>query len=390
MLRVLALLAAVAFTAPAMAVASEIKARGLLEVVAAPRGEAFEGNVLTRDDSPFDAYGVRLFGDAQVDPRLQFALQVVMRDASSLYVDGAYAIFTPSRTRDLHVMAGKVPWPIGTYAPRTYSNHNPLIGSPLMYQYHSTLLWYELVPSADALLATAGSGQTGASYSGYPEGRGMPLVDDSYWDVGLTVVGSSRPFEYALGVTSGTPGWASTAQEENSGKTVLGRLGLAPIAGVRLGVSGAYGPYLDHSVEPELPAGHHLEDYHQQIAMADLEVVAGHVEARAEGIINVWQTPTVGDLHVQSGYLEARYAFSFGGYLAARWDGMWFGKIADSSGALHPWDANLTRLETGAGYRLSRAAQGKLVYQLTSYDQAPVTGGAKDRSLVAAQLSIAF
>jgi hypothetical protein len=218
----------------------------------------------------------------------------------------------------------------------------------------------------------------------------MPLVDDSYWDVGVTVVGSARPLEYAFGVTSGTPGWASTAQEENAGKTVLGRLGVTPFAGLRLGISGAYGPYLDHSVEPGLPAGHHLEDYHQQLAMADLEVVAGHLEARAEGATNVWQTPTVGDLHVQSGYLEARYGFSFGGYLAARWDGMWFGTIADSTGTLHPWDANLTRLETGAGYRFSRAAQGKLVYQLTRYDQAPASGGPKDRSLLAAQLSIAF
>jgi len=388
--RAVALLATLALMAPAMTRASDIKARGLLEVVAAPQGDAFVGNVLTRDDCPFDAYGARLFGDAQVDPRLQLALQVVLRDASSIYVDGAYAIFTPSLTRDLHVQAGKIPWPIGTWAPRTYSNHNPLIGSPLMYQYHSTLLWYEVVPSADALLATSGSGQIGVNYFGYPEGRGMPLVDDSYWDVGVTAVGSSRPLEYALGVTTGTPGWGSTSQEENSGKTVLGRVGLMPAAGVRIGVSGAYGPYLVHSLNSQLPAGHQVEDYHQRLALVDAEWVTGHIEARAEGAYNVWETPTVGDLPVQSGYVELKYAFTFGGYLAARCDGMWFGRIADSSGALHPWDANLTRLETGAGYRFSRAAQGKVVYQLTSYDQAPSTGGPRDRSLVAAQLSIAF
>ena len=189
----LPLAALAALTAPASAPASEIKVRGLLDVVAAPRGAAFEGNILTRDDCPFDAYGARVFGDAQVDPRLQVSLQVMLRDASSIYVDGAYAIFTPSRTRDLHVQAGKIPWPIGTYAPRTYSNHNPLIGTPLMYQYHSTLLWYELVPSADALIATSGSGQYGVNYYGYAEGRGMALIDDSYWDVGVTVIGSTRP-----------------------------------------------------------------------------------------------------------------------------------------------------------------------------------------------------
>src|SRR5262245_29031467 len=292
--------------------ASEIKARGLLDVVAAPRGDAFAGNSLSRGDCPFDAYGLRMFGDAQVDPRLQVSVQVVLRDASMVYVDGAYAIFTPRTGHDLHLMAGKIPWPIGTWAPRTYSNHNPLIGSPLMYQYHSTLLWYELVPSADALIATSGSGQYGVNYHGYTEGKGMPLVDDSYWDVGATAVGSARPFEYALGVTNGTPGWGSTSQDENRGKTVLGRIGLAPIAGVRVGLSGAYGPYLIEALEPMLPAGRQVEDFHQQLAMADVEVVAGHVEGRAEGAYNVWETPTVGDLHVQSGYLELKYAFNFG------------------------------------------------------------------------------
>ncbi|HTE66328.1 MAG TPA: hypothetical protein VK736_08720, partial [Candidatus Binatia bacterium] len=274
---------AAAFAVPlalvtAAAGASDFKVRGLLDVVVAPRGEAFDGNILMRDDSPFDAYGLRVFGEAQVDPRLQVHLQVVLRDATSPYVDGAYAIFTPSPARDLHVLAGKVPWPIGTWAPRTYSSKNPLIGAPLMYQYHSTLLWYEVVPSDDALLATSGSGQYGVNYFGYAEGRGMALVDDSYWDVGVTLVGSTRPLEYAVGITAGTPGWGSTSQEENSGKTVLGRVGLAPLPGVRFGVSGAYGPYLIEPLNPLLPPGRKVEDYHQMLSIADLELNAGRVE----------------------------------------------------------------------------------------------------------------
>jgi hypothetical protein len=374
----------------ASADASDLRFRGLLDVVAAPRGEAYDGNVLTRDDSPLDAYGLRLFGEARPDPRLQVHLQVVLRDATDPYVDGAYAIFTPGATRDLHVLAGKIPWPIGTWAPRTYSSKNPLIGAPLMYQHHTTLLWYEVVPSADALLATAGSGQYGVDYFGYAEGRGMPLVDDSYWDVGVTLVGSSRPLEYAVGVTAGTPGWGSTSQEENSGKTVLGRIGLAPHPGVRVGVSAARGPYLIEPLEPLLPPGKHVEDYHQKLVMADLELVAGHLEARAEGARNVWETPTVGDLEVTSGYVELRYALPFGAFLAGRLDAMRFGKITDSLGARRPWDADLSRVETGAGYRFTRSAQAKLVYQRTRYDAPPRAGAPASRSLVAAQLSIAF
>lgn len=381
-----ALLLALVTAAPLAA--SDFKARGLLDVVAAPRGDAFVGNLLVRGDSPFDAYGLRLFGEAQVDPRLQVHLQVVLRDATSPYVDGAYAIFTPSPARDLHLMAGKVPWAIGTWAPRTYSNKNPLIGAPLMYQYHSTLLFYEVVPSADALLGTAGTGQSGVDYFGYAEGPGMPLVDDSYWDVGLTLTGSARPLEYAVGVTVGTPGWGTTSQEENKGKTVLGRVGLVPYPGLRIGVSGAIGPYLIEPLNPLLPPGRTVEDYNQMLSMADLEFIAGHIEIRAEGAHNIWETPTVGNLKVNSGYVEAKYAFPFGAFVAGRWDAMRFGKIADSGGALRPWDADLSRIEAGAGYRFSRATQAKLVYQRTRYDS-PAPGPA-DRSLVAAQLSVAF
>ena len=150
--------AALALSLAIPAQAADVGFRGLLELVAAGRGPAYDYNVLTRGDASFDAYGVRLFANARVNPKLELFGNLVLRDASAFYVDGAYLQFTPSADRDLHVLAGKVPWAIGTYAPRTYSNKNPLIGTPLMYQYHTTLVWYALPPNADALLATAGSG----------------------------------------------------------------------------------------------------------------------------------------------------------------------------------------------------------------------------------------
>ena len=383
-------LVALALVAAAPAHATEFHVHGLLDLVASGRGAGYDHNVLMRGDAPFDPYGLRLFADARVNPRLEIYSQVVLRDATTPYVDGAYLLLTPLPGRDLHVLAGKVPWAIGTYAPRTYSNHNPLIGAPLMYQYHSTLLWYELAPSADALLATAGSGEYGVNYYGYPEGRGMALVDDSYWDVGVTLSGSERPLEYALGMTAGTPGWGSTSQDENTGKSVLGRIGLAPLPGVRFGVSGAYGPYLVSELGPELPPGHQVTDYHQKLGMADLELLADHIELRGEAARNVWETPALGDLEVTSGYVELKYSLSFGAFLAGRWDEQRFGKIADSAGAKHPWDADVTRLETGLGYRFNRDAVAKLVYQHTKIDLESVPGENRGHDLLAAQLSVAF
>jgi hypothetical protein len=370
--------------------ATEFHLHGLLDLAVSERGRAYDNNVLTRGDSPFDPYGLRMFADANVSERLQIYSQVVLRDATSPYVDGAYLLFTPNSQRDLHVMAGKIPWPIGTYAPRTYSNKNPLIGAPLMYQYHSTLLWYRLVPSADALLSASGTGQYGTNYGAYSEARGMTLVDDSYWDVGVSLMGSERPLEYALGAVAGTPGWGSTSQDENSGKSVLGRIGLAPFPGVRFGVSGAYGPYLHESLNPQLPPGRDSNDYHQKLGMADAELLIGHLEARAEGAHNVWETPNVGDLEVASGYVELKYSLPFGTFVAGRVDAMSFGDIADSTGVKRSWDSNVTRVEAGGGYRFSRRAQAKLVYQHTHVDLEQAVEENRRFSLVAAQLSIAF
>lgn len=369
---------ALGITSVAPARATEWQVHGLLDVVAAERGIGYDTNTLARGDTHFDAYSVRVFGDAQVNPRLQVFTQVVLRDQSGIYVDGAYLLFTPSPARDMHVLAGKIPWAIGTYAPRTYSNHNPLIGSPLMYQYHSTLTWYDVMPDADALLAVAG--QSG----------GMPIVDDSFWDVGVTLTGSQRPFEYAAGIVAGTPGWGSTSQEENSGKTLLGRVGFAPIPGVRVGVSGAHGPYLMQFLSTSIPPGRSVTDYHQTLRMADVELLRGHVELRGEAAFNTWEAPNVGDLDATSYYAELKYLLAFGGFLAGRWDVLRFGEIAGSTGPPRPWDWSVTRVEVGGGYRFNRDTVGKLVYQWNRLEIDKGLDLYRRASLVAAQLSLGF
>jgi hypothetical protein len=381
---------ATALLAPAApARGADVRFRGLLDLVATGRGPAVEHNVLTRDDSAFDPYGLRLFADAVVSPRLQGFAQVVLRDATEPYVDGAYLVYTPLPARDLHVLAGKLPWAVGTWGPRTYSSKNPLVSSPLMYQHHTSLLFYEIVPDADALLGAAGTGSYGVNYFGYAEGLGMPMVDDSYWDVGVTVAGSERPLEYALGVTAGTPGWGSTEVDENSGKSLLGRVGLAPLPWLRVGVSGSVGPYLHAELDPGLPPGRTANDYDQRLVMADAELLFDRLELRAEGARNVWETPTVGDLEVESGYVEAKVATSFGAYAAGRFDVLRFGEIADSGGTHRPWDHDVTRIEAGVGYRFTRDVLAKVIVQHTTIERGG-TAGDRVLSLVAAQLSVGF
>lgn len=368
----------------------DFKWHGTLDLVAAERTQAFGLNQLERGDNPFDPYRVRLFAESQPNDRLQVLGQFVLDDATGLYVDGAYAIFTPSLDRDIHLMAGKLPWAVGTWAPRTYSNKNPLVASPLMYQHHTTLLWYDVVPTADQLLGTAGKGATGVNYFGFPEGTGMPIVDDSYWDVGVTLAGSLRPLEFAIGGSSGAPSWGSTQRDDNSGKSILGRIGFAPSPGLRLGVSGSYGPYLLQSLNAKLPAGKTVDDYAQKLVMADLEVLIGHAELRSEGASNFWETPDLGELSVRSAYAELKYLLDSGVYLAGRYDVERFGKIQSSSGAMLPWDWNTTRGEGGVGYRISRDATAKVAWQYTEFDNGVAGWTKRHHSILAAQLSLGF
>jgi hypothetical protein len=381
---------ALAALAPTPARASDFSWHGTLDLVAAEHTRAFQLNTLTRGDNPLDPYRLRIFAESQPNDRLQVLAQFVFDDASGLYVDGAYAIFTPWAERDLHVLAGKLPWAIGTWAPRTYSNRNPLIASPLMYQHQTTMLWYDLPPNADRLLATAGSGAGGVNFFGYPEGSGMPVVDDSYWDVGATITGSARPFEFALQTTAGAPSWGSTSLDDNSGKSVMGRLGFTPVPDLRFGVSGSIGPYLAANLNPTLPPGKNVNQYDQKLLMADFELLIAHLELRAEGARNFWETPTVGELSVNTAYAELKYLLGSGFYFAGRWDTEQFGKIQSSTGDLRPWDWNVVRGEGGIGYRISRDATFKTAYQYSQFDTGVPGVEKPHQSILAAQLSIGF
>lgn len=375
---------ALALATPAGAATFQV--HGVLDVTASGRGDGFEANSLTRDDNPFDAYGLRAAVQATVNPQLAVFAQVILHDESGVYVDGAYAMWTPRPDRDFHVEAGKIPWLIGTYAPRSYSDKNPLIGKPLMYQHHTTLVWFMPPPSADALLAASGTGQTGIAYL---EGEvyGMPVVDDSWWDTGVMATGSESPLEYSLGLTTGTPGWGNGGGDENRGKTRLGRLGLAPAPWLRFGASGAYGPYMIHDLDAPLPPGRKPEDYHQRLVMGDLELLQGHAELRAEGFGNQWETPNVGALEVHGGYVEGKLTLVAGLWAAARWDLLRFGDVRDSSGVAHAWDQDQDRLETGLGLRWDRDVLVKGVYQRNTLHPG---SGDRHADLFALQLTVLF
>jgi hypothetical protein len=374
---------------PAAADIKDAHLRGLLDVVGAPNNTAVQLNTMNANTSNFDAYGLRLFAEGKPADELELFTQVYASDVAGLWMVGAYGLFTPKPDKDLHLEAGKIPWPIGTWAPRTYSDKNPLVGVPLMYQYHTSLPFNGVATSTDEVLSQAGKGESTVTYGGFPF-KGMPIVYDRCWDVGLVGLGSFRPVEFSVGVTNGTPSDAQPGRDNNKGKSFMGRVGVTPLTGLRVGVSGSIGPYLSSSTEPSLPAGAKADDFDQRLVMADLEYLAGHAELHAEGVANTWETPYVGNLSVNGYYVEGKYTFPVGLYLAARWDQLYYSLIQGSSGPPRPWDDNVSRFEGGAGYRVLRPLIAKVVYQYDKLDPQVPAGAERRYDLMAAAVSLSF
>ena len=344
--------------------ASDVHFRGLLDMSLFSSLEGRSLNMLTFGDSPIDPYRLRLFADARVTPTLEVHVQTIMHEGSGalraeLRADGAYAMWTPLPGHDLALEAGKIPWPIGTFAPRTYSDKNALMGTPLMYQWRTGLLWNRPTVNTDSLVAVAGRGQLS------PRSLYLPVIDERWWDTGAVLIGSQAPFEYAVGVVQGSPSWPAPGADNTPGLTILGRAGFVPMAGVRLGVSGADGTWMPHSFERTLPAGHHLRDYHESSLMADAEFARGPFELRGEGIRRRWETTTTGDLDVTSGYVEGRWTLDDGAWLALRADAMRISDVTPTNGIARPWDDPVDRFEGVIGYRVSQDVRLKLGVQRT-------------------------
>ncbi len=331
-------------------------------------------------DSPFDGARLSVFVHGSAAKGLGFVGQLLFTDALPMRTTGAYAVYSPFEGKDISLLAGKIPWMIGTYAPRTYADEKPLIGTPLMYQYHSSLRPDLLPADADALVAAAGTGQDSP--------RGLPVVYDACWDLGAMVSATAGVIEIAGGFVHGSPSLQSKGSDGNPGKSILGRIGVVPMPALRCGVSGSLGPYLPASAEPAIPPGRGLGDYAQRLGMADLQIMLGHLELHSEGFVNSWETPTVGDLRLRGYYAELRYNFSFGGFVAGRHESLRFDDVRLSSGEIRPWDNPRDRGEAGFGVRLTRESTLKLVMQRNS--EFVPSGPARHVDLYALQFAVRF
>jgi predicted porin len=329
-----------------------------------------------------------LSAEVRASERLAVLADVQSENLERPHVYALYLRVRPFAGRRLDLQAGRVPPVFGRFARSGYGGDNPLIGTPLAYQYLTTVRADAVPNGAAGLLAVKGSGWLvgwSADYDSYA--AGLPIVAARRWDTGVQGAFATDRLRLSAAVTQGTLG-SPRFRDDNDGKQVQARVHFRVSADLGVGVSGARGAYLAREAQDALPDAVRGRSFHQRAAGIDLEYGRGHWLIRAEGVWNAWDAgartaPLYDeDLTARAVSVEGRYRPWPGVHVAVRADRLDFGDITGPAGR-EPWEAKVWRLEAGAGYQLTRTLALKAAWQRNRRDG----GFVRANDLVAAQAS---
>ncbi len=357
--------------------AAQVQVSGLLDIVFRNAEEPDIVNLTFKNHSNFHTIRTRLFFDAPLSENSDLFVQL-LTDQSSIVPYGAYLRVERLLEKNLNLNIGYIPATIGTYAARTYSDKNPLIGTPLLYNHHSNI-----VPGRDEPVRNVEEflEERGERYN-----TGLPVIYDACWNTGLDLYGSIEKFDYSFGILAGAVSLTSVEQKKEVPQFTM-RLAYNFSPGLVLGGSAFFGPYLsDQQFDDILPPGRSFTDYINAGAGYDLYFAHRMLEIYSETFYALWEYPYLPDLKVVAGYLEAKYKFAPGWYGAARFDFFEPSEIDNGDGGKEKWDYPLKRYEFGIGYKPSRNVTVKLVTQLNRFD----INDYFDSNLYALQISTGF
>lgn len=337
---------------------------------------------------------VRVVFDASLRPVRQIELlaQVRTDGVSQARMAALYVRVRPWRARDIDLQAGRVPTAFGLFGRTAYGSDSALVGRPLPYGYLLSLRRDAVPAGAADLLRMRGRGWL----SSFPRGnvtpdRGLPIVNTDTWDTGVQLRLANTRLAWVGAVTAGSLG-SPRLDDDNGGRALSTRLTARLHPGLVVGVSGAQGAYLSRGLDDTLIAGESTARLQQRAAGADLEFSAGRWLARGELIASRWDlpaftgttmTPVVTSL---AAWGEGRVRLMPGLDLGLRLERLDFGDVATQAG-IQPWEAPVSRLETGVAFAPVRHARLKLALQ---HNRRPLGGRVRQDTLLAAQVSVWF
>jgi hypothetical protein len=337
---------------------------------------------------------VRVVFDASVRPMRQLELlaQVRTDGLSQARMAALYLRVRPWADRAVDLQVGRVPTVFGLFGRNGYGSDSALLTRPLAYSYLLSLR-RDAVPATVAdLLRMRGRGWLSSFALGNPApGRGLPIVNTDMWDTGVQLRLGHGPLEWAGALTTGSLGSPRLA-DDNDGRTQSTRLTWRWRPGLTVGGSAAQGAYLSSTLDPLLPAGERAGRYGQRAFAADVEASGGRWMARGEVVHSRWRLPPLtGELdarHVGATvwWGEARVRLAAGLDLAVRGERLGFSSVSTAAG-VQPWEAPVTRLESGLAFVPVRHLRLKIGVQR---NRRPDGGRVRHDTLLASQVAVWF
>jgi len=332
---------------------AEMTLSGLAEFVLR-NNEDDATNVNFRQTSNLDASRVRLFVDAQVDEDIAFFTQFALSHYNDFFIYGAYLRFDRIGGSGANLHAGLIPSTVGSWGPRTYSDRNPLVGVPLLWNHHTSLNPRAVQASVDDLRAARDT-RTSA---------GLPVLYDNCWNTGAELWGEAGPLDWSVGVLSGSV-TAPTRETTKDVPQVTARVAWSQGPELVVGASGWTGPYLAR--DAAALGGRSSDDYLNSGGGVDLAWTHRLLEVHSEVMVTTWEHPTLPRLTATSGYVEGKLKVRTRWYVAGRFGFVEPGDVTDSSGDSVPWDYPVRRVESGVGFRAAPHVTVKAVSQVNRF-----------------------
>lgn len=335
---------------------------------------------------------VRVVLDASVRPLRQVELlaQVRTDNTSQARMAALYVRVRPWQQHDVDLQIGRVPIVFGLFGRNGYGTDTPLVNRPLAYAYLLSLRRDALPQSPADLLRMRGRGWL----SSFPLGntapeRGLPIVNTDTWDAGVQLRLARGRLAWAGAITAGSLS-SPRVRDDNGAPGLSTRATLRVHPAVTVGVSAARGAYLSRSVAGALAVADTVDSYRQQAAGVDVDAAWGRWGARAEAIVTSFDLPAMAGTP-RRGYVaravwgEGRVRVVPGLDLALRAEHLGFAAVA--AAASTPWEAPVTRLETGVAFVPIRHVRLKVDVQR---NRRPLGGRVRHDTLLSGQVGLWF
>ncbi|MBZ0265199.1 hypothetical protein K8I28_11060 [bacterium] len=344
-------------------------------------------NANNRGDNAFSVWRSRLFISKSWSPKISAIMEILLDENADPRLNGAYLVFM-NFLGPWNAKVGFMGTNFGNFAYRsTYFKQNPVIGTPLMWNYHLGMTTDGNF-SAESRITDRGR-----------VGSGAVLTYDVCWDNGIEVFTDWKGLEASFAVTLAS--LSNPRAYSNEGYNKIARLGVQPVQGMRLGVSGSVAPWLNSPTDETSAEsatrlnGHITEHYNQYATGYYYEHLFGHWEIYSEGMISVWETPQIEEnLSAMSAYVDARWTFVPSWFLGARLDYLTTNEIEwmDDDGVTQNsrWAYPVSRYEVAIGKRIIREGIIRLNYQSTHFREDDFSGDLESIDILALQFHFVF